>query len=106
MDRKKVAIEFAKSLNNPEIKKIILFGSVARGDDTKDSDIDILIITTDEDKIEEDVFDVSTDLLLKTDEYISPMITPIEHYEKYKNTSFYTNVNKEGIVIGWFRNNI
>jgi len=100
MDRKKIAIEFANSLNHLEIEKIILYGSVARGDDTKESDIDILILTTDEDKIEDDVFDISTDLLLKTNEYISPMITHIKHYEKYKTTSFYSNVNKEGIIIG------
>jgi len=100
MDRKKIAIEFANSLNHPEIKKIILFGSVAREEDTKKSDIDILILTTDENKIEDDVFDVSTKLLLKTGEYISPKIIPIEQYEKYKNFSFYTNVKKEGIIIG------
>jgi len=45
VDRKQLAIDFARSLNHPEIEKIILFGSVARGDDTKDLDIDILIIT-------------------------------------------------------------
>lgn len=86
--------------NHPEIEKIILFGSVARGEDNKDSDIDILILTTDEDKIEDDVFDISFEFLIKHDEYISPKIIPIEHYEKYKDTSFYNNVDKEGIVIG------
>ena len=30
VDRKKIAIDFAKSLDYPEIEKIILFGSVAR----------------------------------------------------------------------------
>lgn len=100
MNRKQLAIDFAKSLNHPEIKKIILFGSVARGDDTKNSDIDILILTTDEDKIEDDIFDVAFDILIEENEYISPKIIPIEHYEKYKDTSFYNNVNKEGVVIG------
>ncbi|MPL98938.1 hypothetical protein SDC9_45150 [bioreactor metagenome] len=100
MNRKQLAMEFANSLNNPEIEKIILFGSVARGDDTKDSDIDILILTTDEDKIEDDIFDIAFEILIEKNEYISPKIIPIEHYEKYKNTSFYTNVNEEGIVIG------
>ncbi|MBV1729496.1 MAG: nucleotidyltransferase domain-containing protein, partial [Methanobacterium sp.] len=44
MNRKNLAIKFANSLGFPEIKKIILFGSVARGEDNKDSDIDILIV--------------------------------------------------------------
>lgn len=43
MDRKQLAMDFAKSLNHPEIEKIIIFGSVARGENNKDSDIDILI---------------------------------------------------------------
>ncbi|MDR0911723.1 MAG: nucleotidyltransferase domain-containing protein [Methanobrevibacter sp.] len=36
---------FINSLKHPEVVKIILFGSVARGDDTVDFDIDILIVT-------------------------------------------------------------
>ena len=44
MDRKQLAMGFADSLkHHPEIEKIILFGSVARGEDRKDSDIDIII---------------------------------------------------------------
>ena len=100
MNRKQLAKEFAKSLNFPEIEKIILFGSVAREDDNEDSDIDILILTTDDDKIEDNVFDITFDLLMEKNEYISPKIIPIEHYEKYKDTSFYYNVNKEGIILG------
>ena len=59
VDRKHLAMDFAKSLIHPEIEKIILFGSVARGDDAYDSDIDILIITqnvNDDLKISDDVF--------------------------------------------------
>jgi predicted nucleotidyltransferase len=48
MNRKEIAFDFAKSLNHSEIEKIILFGSVARGDDNNNSDIDILIITNKE----------------------------------------------------------
>jgi len=74
MNRKQLAIDFAKSLNHPEIEKIILFGSVARGDDTEDSDIDILIITTNIDddlKIEDDIYGKTFDILLETGEYLS-----------------------------------
>lgn len=39
VDRKQVAIDLAKSLNHPEIEKIILFLSVARGEDTSESGI-------------------------------------------------------------------
>ena len=44
-DRIQIAKEFAKAINSDYIKQIILFGSVARGDDKEFSDIDILIIS-------------------------------------------------------------
>ncbi|MDR3223580.1 MAG: nucleotidyltransferase domain-containing protein [Methanobrevibacter sp.] len=100
MDRRQIAIEFANSLNFSEIKKIILFGSVARGDDNKDSDIDIMIITTDKDKIEDEVFSKVSDFLLETMKYISVKIVSFNHYNKFKDFSFYSTVNKEGILIG------
>ena len=58
VNRKQIAIDFANSLNHPEIEKIILFGSVAREEDTEESDIDILIITKsgDEFQIKDDVY--------------------------------------------------
>ncbi|MDR2966539.1 MAG: nucleotidyltransferase domain-containing protein [Methanobacteriaceae archaeon] len=101
MDRKQLAIDFAKSLNHPEIEKIILFGSVARGDDTKDSDIDILIIATNKTKkLKKDVYSKASDILLETMEDISVKINPVEHYQKYKDMPFYSNIRKEGVVIG------
>ena len=40
-NRIEIAREFAEAIKSDDIIKIILFGSVARGDDTEDSDIDI-----------------------------------------------------------------
>jgi predicted nucleotidyltransferase len=103
MDRKQIAIDFAKSLNHPEIEKVILFGSVARGDDTEESDIDVLIFTKNEEdefKIEDDVYGKVMDVVYKHMEYISAKIISIEHYQKYKDFSFYSTVDQEGVVIG------
>jgi len=80
--------------------KIILFGSVARGDDKEDSDIDIIIITTDEDTIEDEVYTKVMDFLIATKEYISAKIIPIEDFNRFKNFPFFMNVDKEGVVIG------
>ena len=104
IDRKQIAIDFAKSLNHPEIEKIILFGSVARGDDSDESDIDILIITKkdeDEFEIKEDVYTKVMEIVYKHMEYISAQIIPLDHYKKYKDFSFYSTVDREGIIIGW-----
>jgi predicted nucleotidyltransferase len=103
MNRKKLAIDFVSSLNHPEIEKIILYGSVARGDDEKDSDIDILIITSNIDddlKIEDDIYSKVFDILLKSGEYIAVHIIPNKHYQSHLDFSFYLNIEKEGILIG------
>lgn len=101
MNRKQLAIDFAKSLTHPEIERIILFGSVAREDDTKNSDIDVLILTSDKNKkIKKDVYSKASDILLETMEDISVKINTLAHYQKYKNMPFYSNIRKEGVVIG------
>ncbi|WP_084269590.1 nucleotidyltransferase domain-containing protein [Methanobrevibacter curvatus] len=97
-----MAIEFANSLDFEEIEKIILYGSVARGEDNEDSDIDIVIITSnvgDEFKIDTEIHKKVFNILMKTGEFISPMIFSKEHFEKYKDYSFYSNVNNDGVLI-------
>ncbi|MDR0912475.1 MAG: nucleotidyltransferase domain-containing protein [Methanobrevibacter sp.] len=102
MNRKQLAINFANSLKQKEIEKVILYGSVARGEDEKDSDIDVLILTTndkDELKIKDDVYTKTFDTLLETGKYLSAKIFSIKHYNKYKHFSFFSNVDKDGIII-------
>jgi len=102
MNRKQLAIDFARSLKHPQIEKIILFGSVARGDDRKDSDIDLLIIANSENikSLKEEASNKAWDTLLETGEYISLIIRSNSYYEKNKNFSFLSNVNEEGVIIG------
>jgi predicted nucleotidyltransferase len=104
MDRKQLAIDFAESLNHHQgIEKIVLFGSVARGEDKKESDIDVIIFTNKEEdrlEIKDDVYTKVMDVVYKHMEYISAKIISMKHYEKCRNNSFYTNVDKEGVVIG------
>jgi len=100
MDRKQLAIDFAKSLDYPEIEKIILFGSVARMEDEKDSDIDILIIAKDKYKIEDAIYGKAFDIYLNNDEDISAILLSTEDYKYNKSSNFIANVEKEGILIG------
>lgn len=44
---------------NQHVNKIILFGSVARGDDTSESDIDILIIVSSKSAVEKFIADTA-----------------------------------------------
>lgn len=98
MNKLEIAKEFAKSLT--DVEKIILFGSVARGEDREDSDVDILIITRDKQKTKDKVIGKAMDILLDTSTYISvKVISPLE-FERLKNTHFISQIEKEGVLIG------
>ena len=76
---------------------------MVRGEDIGESDIDVLILTKEENdrfQIKDDVYTKVMDILYKHMEYISAKIISIKHYEKCRNNSFYTNVDNEGVVIG------
>ena len=81
---------------------IIVYGSVARGMQTDESDIDVaLIIKNGLDSDSEDkLSDVVVDLNLKYDKVFSVIDIDGKEFEKWGETSpFYRNVKKEGIVI-------
>ena len=99
-DKKQIAIDFAESLSHSEIEKVILFGSVARNEYKKDSDIDILVIAKDKYKVEEDIYSKAFDIYLNKDEDISVILLSNEDYKYNENSNFIANVEKEGILIG------
>jgi len=98
MNKLEIAKEFAKSLK--DIEKIILFGSVARGEDKGDSDVDILIISRNKQKTKDRAIRKAMDILLDTGTYISvKVISPLE-FERLKNTHFIAQIEKEGVLLG------
>lgn len=99
-DRVEIAREFAKAIKSDYIIKIILFGSVARGDDTEESDIDILIISNDWEQIDSLITDEVFKVVLDTEELISPYVLSEEQFNETKDFNFLTNVLEEGVVIG------
>ena len=99
-DRIEIAKEFAKTIKSDDIKLIMLFGSVARGEDTEESDIDILIVSPNADDLRYKINRIAVDIILEKDEVISPHLMTEEHFNKTRNNSFLTNVLNEGVVIG------
>ena len=98
MNKLEIAKEFAKSLK--DVEKIILFGSVARGEDKGDSDVDILIISRNKQKTKDRAIRKAMDILLDTGTYISvKVISPLE-FERLKNTHFIAQIEKEGVLLG------
>ena len=86
------------------LKKVILYGSYARGDYNDLSDIDIMILTDFTDKeIEEyrdKISDIAFDIELNTGFIISPVIRNIEIFNvRTQYIPFYKNVEKEGVTL-------
>ena len=82
------------------IKKVILYGSYVRGEATKDSDIDVLVLV-DESlnpfEVRESLSDLLFDILLEEGELVSVMAIPEHLFENY-DSPFMLNVRKEGII--------
>ena len=82
------------------IKKVILYGSYVRGEATKDSDIDVLVLV-DESlsplEVRESLSDLLFDILLEKGELVSVIAIPEDIFENY-NSPFMLNVKKEGVV--------
>ena len=96
--------ELLKSVYGNRLKTIILYGSVARGTQTEDSDIDIMILVdgTDEQLREynERLSDISTELALKYVMVFSIIDVKYQEYQEWKTVSpFYKNVDQEGVVV-------
>ena len=99
-NRVEIAREFANAINSDKIIKIILFGSVARGDDHEESDIDILIISNHREDIDDIISEEIAWIMYDKQELISAHVINEELFNKTKNFSFLTNVLKDGVAIG------
>ena len=97
--------EFVKGiLDNMDnrLVSIILYGSVARGTNTEESDVDIALIMhgkldfDTEDKLSDFIVDMN----LKYDKVFSVIDIDIAHFRKWINVlPFYQNVEREGVVL-------
>ena len=85
--------------------RIFLYGSYARGDNSEDSDIDIVAIVKGNRLLLQDklrtVWDLSADIGLEHDTVVSPTVIPYDEFEEYKEVlPYYRNIAKEGLRIG------
>ena len=97
-------IKKVKEVFGDRLKKAILYGSYARGDFNKNSDIDIMLLTDlNQDEIEEyrdKICDIAFEIELEKEIHISPIIKNIEQYNARVNVvPFYMNVQKEGVEL-------
>ena len=104
--------EFLDRLRKAEgdnLLQVVLFGSVARGDNNEDSDIDVFILLKNYDKdvtekitIKERILNIASDVeeLNGHDVYISPLINSEETYLKNRRHSLvYYYIADEGVLL-------
>ena len=92
--------EYLIKMYGARIKKVILYGSYVRGEATKDSDIDLLVLvdqSLNPFEVRERLSDLLFDILLDEGELVSVIVVP-EHFYKNYNSPFMLNVRKEGLV--------
>ena len=101
--------EFVNKVNEllgNRAKKIILYGSYARGDFNEGSDIDIMILTdlTDDEinQYRDKIVDIAYDIEWENnfDIYLSPLLKNLDKFNYWLEAlPFYMNVQKEGVVL-------
>ena len=101
-------IKGVKEILGERAKKIILYGSYARGDYNDSSDIDIMILTdlNDDEIIEyrNKIWDYAYDIEWDNnfDITLSPLVKNIDKFNYWLEAiPFYMNVQKEGVVLNW-----
>ncbi len=99
-------LEEVKQILGNRIKKIILYGSYARGDYNKSSDIDIMILTdlTAEEisKYSLLIWEKCADIEIDKGIVISPLIRNLDNFNSWiKVKPFYMNIQNEGVVLKW-----
>jgi len=84
--------------------KILLFGSYAREDYNKSSDIDLFVLVTnpreEANEVLNSFFDEIYDVDLENNVVINPLIENIDFYNQYQNELFlFENINNEGVLL-------
>lgn len=86
------------------LRKVILYGSYARGDFNSDSDVDIMILLDLSDlelkAYSQQLSYMTYDFNLDNDLDIKPIAKSEAHFKKWiVNYPFYMNIHKEGVIL-------
>ena len=93
-----------RKIHGTHLKRVILYGSYARGDFNIDSDVDImLLVDLPEDKLSQfsdDLSELDFDFNVDHDIWFMPVVKNIDHFNYWRQAyPFYSNVTREGVVL-------
>ncbi len=93
-----------KKIYGMHLRKVILYGSYARGDFKADSDVDIMILLDLSDmelkKYSQRLSYMTYDFSLDNDLDIKPIAKSEAHFQKWISSyPFYANIHKEGVIL-------
>lgn len=89
-----------KVILGDKLKDVILYGSYARQEHTRDSDIDIMALIDDDNirQYEDNITDIMVDISLEYDVVLSIITENYQTYNKYINMlPYFNNIKKEGV---------
>lgn len=101
---KKVIVRDIPKALKDDCRKIILYGSCARGDYTNESDVDVAILTDSDreavKKYDDKIDDIATSIGIDTFATVNFVCLPKEEFEE-KNSwyPYFMNIKKDGIVL-------
>lgn len=101
-----VFVDKLKEREGDNLLKVVLFGSVARGDSQPDSDVDVFVLMKDgtNEELVECTTDIAVDVQLEEGEckvHISPFTSALKEYLEYKSFGIpvYHIIDDEGVVL-------
>ena len=94
----------SEQLYGSKLNKIILYGSYARGDNTEESDIDIMIVLNCEKdevrRLRSMTSEMASDISLEQEVFLSILLRDKKHFEENRDfLPFYRNIVAEGVEI-------
>ena len=97
-------VDSVQKIYGSHLKKVILYGSCARGDDNPDSDVDLMILVDLSEEEAEAFWDPLSELgfeyNVQYDIWMMPVVKNIAHFKKWSAVyPFYYNVEREGVSL-------
>ena len=94
----------SEQLYGDKLDRIILYGSYARGDNTKESDIDIMIVlncdTDGVKRLRSMTAEMASNISLEKEVFLSILVRDRKHFEDNLDfLPFYQNIAREGITV-------